>query len=95
MNTETAVAKEDSYFDRNSPWLYPAWATFIIVMTPLLVAALDVQLPLPGWVSLAGAVAGSFLTGLRSMQVDTASSKVARFISAAAIIGSLVAFVML
>lgn len=89
MNTRTVIAKEDSYFDRNSPWIYPAWATFITVVTPLLLSRLDVQLSLPSWLILAVAVVGGFITGIRSKQVDTVSSKVVRFISAAAMIGAI------
>lgn len=94
MNAETVIVKEDSYFERNSPWLTPAGATFIIVITPFLVTAFDVQLPLPGWLIVLFGFVGCLWTGFCSMQVDTVSSKVVRFLSAATILASLLVLVL-
>ena len=87
MKTLTITAKQDSYFDRNSPWIIPAWCVFMTVMTPLLVTAFDVQIPLPVWLIQVMAVVGSLWTGFRSMQVNTLSAKLIQIVCAAVVIG--------
>lgn len=75
-----------TYFDRNAPWLIPAWCVFMIVTTPLLVKMLDVQVTLPGWSMQVMAGVGSLLVGFRTTQVDTLSARFTRIICVAVVI---------
>lgn len=91
LNTTTLSTPRESYLDRNSAWLMPAFGTLVLTTTPALVDMLGIALPIPSWLPVASAVLGSFLTGFRSMFVDTISARIVRFVGNGLGIGIIVA----
>jgi hypothetical protein len=91
MNTETLNAKEDSYFDRNSPWLSPAVTTVIIVTTQLMMTELGVQWQLPNWSIMVAAVVGIGWTAFNCWVTDTVSATVVLLLIKAASVVAILA----
>lgn len=96
LNATSSVlsASKDHYFDRNLPWLMPAFMTLMFVITPALADMLGIKLPLPNWLPFAGAIVGSFLTGLRSMFVDTVSARIVRLVGTGLGVGILLVAIL-
>jgi hypothetical protein len=69
-----------AYLDRNSPWLIPLLMSLILLTTPALTEMLGIQIALPKWLSIAGAILGFFLAGLSSMFVDAVSARIVRLV---------------
>lgn len=85
INCDVKAFEARGYFSRNQKWLGPIIVAALFLSLPLTLSVLELDLPL--WVTVTGAVGALIVAGVGTMLTDTLSARIVQLV---ATIGALV-----
>ncbi|WP_421526897.1 hypothetical protein [Pseudomonas brenneri] len=78
---KSEISDNDTYIDRNSRWLLPLLASFMLLSAPALIEIVGNESPIPVWVTSLFAAIGFGASGVFAMFTETFSAHVVRWLA--------------